>query len=237
MKAITATLAMCGFTCLNLAAGDMKKPYVIRRGDETLTVSNMPASTVSEPITNSFVYIDGEYIVPPYVVSVSNLAVYINGHAVQDFEPWVAKRESYSRRVGITPESVGRSIDSTFRSYVEGLTRGSVTKIARGVEVKSSGLHDGDGGASAIVEKAQRARNGDEQARQELITEMGLEGAMQKVRPDWIQRLAGNTDLETRAARILEAKRQREQHERERREQMERQDGRGNPRQGGNAHQ
>jgi hypothetical protein len=58
MKAIAALLAMCGFTCLNLTAGDMKKPYAIRRGDETLTVSNMPASTVSEPITNSFVLKD-----------------------------------------------------------------------------------------------------------------------------------------------------------------------------------
>jgi hypothetical protein len=44
----------------------------------------------------------------------------------------------------------------------------------------------------------------------------GWKGLCRKSAPDWIQRLAGNTNLEARATRILETKRQREQHEHER---------------------
>jgi hypothetical protein len=237
MKTEVISVACFLTIAASVSRSENKPPYLIRRGHESLAVSNMPTFTVSEPITNSFVYIDGEYIEPPYVVSVSNLAVCINGRAVRDFEPWVSKREAYPRRVGITPETVGSSVDYTYESYVRRLSRGIVPKIVQGMEIKSSGLYDGDGGASAFIGKARKAAQGNEQARQELITEMGLEGAMQKIRPDWIQRLAGNTNLEARATRILEAKRQREQHERERRERMERQDRQGNPRQDGNAHQ
>jgi hypothetical protein len=237
MKTKTVLFAACVFFHLNLIAGEIRKPYVIRRGDETLVVSNMPASTVSEPITNSFVYIDGEYIVPPYVVSVSNLAVCVNGHAVQDFEPMVHGRSHYSRRTGVTPESVGKSVDDLFESYTGMLRDGTAVYLKNGSLRRGYAIRDGDGGALAHVEKAKKAVQGDEIARAELINEMRLDGTLPKVRPDWIQRLAGNTNLEARATRILEAKRQREQHERERRERMERQDGHGNPRQGGNAHQ
>jgi len=41
-----------------------------------------------------------------------------------------------------------------------------------------------------------------------------------KIYPDWIERLANNTSLETRATAILEAKRERKRQEWERREQQ-----------------
>ena len=73
--------------------------------------------------------------------------------------------------------------------------------------------YDGDGGALALVEKARKAAQGDEQAQEELIKEMGLENHLSKLNPDWIERLANNTNLETRATKILEAKRLRERQE------------------------
>jgi hypothetical protein len=236
MKATVATLAVCGFTCLNLAADDMKKPYVIRRGDDILVVSNMPTFTVSDPITNSFVYIDGEYVVPPYIVSVSNLAVCINGYVVQDCEPMVHARSHYSRRIGVTPESVGKSVDDSFESYTGMLRDGTAVYLKNGSLRRGYAIRDGDGGALAHVERAKKAMQGNEIARAELINEMRLDGTLPKVRPDWIQRLAGNTNLEVRATRILEAKRQRDQHEREKREQMEREWREQKERRDGNAH-
>jgi hypothetical protein len=231
--AASVTLALLS----NFAEGEGGTPYLIRRDGEILAVSNMPAFTVSEPITNSFVYIDGEYIPPPYVVSASNLAVCINGRVIRDAEPWVKiPPKTHTHRVGITTESVGHSIDSSCESLVESLKKGGVSKFYWGGQ-RSAGGGDDDGGALALVELARKAAKGDEQARRALVQEMGLENSLSKVRPDWIQRLAGNTNLEARATRILEAKRQREQHERERRERMERQDGHGNPRPDGNAHQ
>jgi hypothetical protein len=237
MKKKAIMFAACAFFSLNLTAGDVKKTYVIRRGDDILEVSSTPTFARSEPVSNSFVYIDGEYLEPPYIVSVSNLAVLINGRIIQNYEPMVHRRDHYSRRVGITPESVGEAVDGLAESYVRRLMLGTVSHIVNGSMRIGYATSGGDGGASVFVERARKAAQGNEQARQELVKEMGLENALLKIRPDWIQRLAGNTNLEARATRILEAKRQREQHERERREQMERQDGHGNPRQGGNAHQ
>jgi hypothetical protein len=54
-----AMLAMCGFIGLGLPAETAWRPYTIRRGDEIMAVSNMPQFTVSEPVTNSFVYVVG----------------------------------------------------------------------------------------------------------------------------------------------------------------------------------
>jgi len=67
---------------------------------------------------------------------------------------------------------------------------------------------------------ARKAKNGDEQAKQMLIEEMGLENSLSHIRPDWIERLANNIKLEARATQLLEAKREREKQERERREQQ-----------------
>jgi len=236
MKTKTISVACFLTIAAGVTRGENKPPYLIHRDGEILAVSNRPAFTVSEPITNSFVYIDGEYVDPPYVVSTSNLAVYINGRTITDYEPWVHKREWYSRRVGITPESVAHSVDSEYKSLVELVKSGGVLKFYWGGQ-SISGTRDSDGGASVFIELARKAEKGDEQARRALIKEMGLENSLSKVHPDWIQRLAGNTNLEVRATRILEAKRQRDQHEREKRERQERewreqkekQDGRTHP--------
>lgn len=211
-------------SCIRGMTDETRGNYIIQNGNKGLVVSNMPVAKVSEPITNSFVYIDGEYIPSPYIVSISNLAVCINGKVVRDFEPWVAKRESYSRRVGITPETVARSVNYTYESYVKRLNHGISPKIIQGFELKSTGVYNDDGGAFALVEKARKAIRGDEQSKRELIEEMGFANSMSKVRPDWIQRLANNTNLEIRATRILEAKRLKEQKEKERREQQNPQD-------------
>ncbi|MCL2103751.1 MAG: hypothetical protein FWH21_01635 [Kiritimatiellaeota bacterium] len=99
---------VCGLTCLSLTADEARTAYVIQPGEETLVVTDMPTFTVSEPITNSFLSINGEYIEPPYVVSVSNLAIVSNGIMVQNDELQVYKREWYSGRVGVTPETIGK---------------------------------------------------------------------------------------------------------------------------------
>jgi len=54
---------------------------------------------------------------------------------------------------------------------------------------------------------------------------MRLENSLSTLHPEWIERLANNTSLETRATAIFEAKRERERQERERHEQMNKQDG------------
>ena len=226
------TLAMCAICMLFglcLTADEIKQPYIIQRGEEIIEVHNMPTFTESEPVNNSFVYVDGEYIAPPYIVSVSNLAVLINGVIIQNDEPKVRKRESYmgsiggmpTGRVGATPENVGRSLDRAAKSYVDGL-QGTVTHFANGGILRGSLLYDGDGGALALVEKARKAMQGDEQAKQALIGDMGLQNHQTILHPDWIERLATNTNLETRATAILEAKRERERQEQERREQQNR---------------
>jgi len=300
-KVTVVTLAIYGVTGLTLMADDVKQPYVIQRWGESFEVSTMPAFKVSAPITNSFVYIDGEYIEPPYVVSVNNLAVCINGRIAKDFtsDVWIPKpppktrptfpqgitkeTDMYDERVqdfisgicdyllktrklgpeqtinemllvlqslpnvknveqdaqrpalfhityqdgttmrrnilpltrtpGCKLETVGRYVDQRCESYVTSLSQGIMLKIADGAEVESSQLSDGDGGALALVEKARKAAKGDEQAKQELIKEMGLENHQTKIHPNWIERLANNTNLETRATKILEAKREREKQE------------------------
>ena len=208
---------MCGLPSLSLIAEEAKNAYVIQRGDETLVVTDMPKSTVSVPITNSFVYIDGEYIEPPYIVSISNLSVRINGRVAYNAEPFVKTRDWYLaqpfKRVGITPESVGDEVTRTYEYYVQRLQNGTISHIVREGPRIGAAQRDGDGGALALVELARKANQGDEQAKQGLIVAMGLENSLQHIRPDWIERLANNTNLETRATKILEAKRLRERQE------------------------
>jgi len=211
------TLIMYGFTCLNLMADEIKQPYTILRGDATLVVSDTPKFKTSEPIPNSFVYIDGEYIHSPYIITVTNLAVCINGRVVTNYEPWVNTREFYlPGRIGITPESVAQSIDSECESLVQNLTRGGTFHFYKGGK-RSSGMDDGSG-ALALIGLAQKATKGDEQAKQTLIETMGLKNSLSSLHPDWIKRLANNKNLETRATTILEEKREREKQERERRD-------------------
>ena len=209
---------MCGFSSLSLIAEEAKNTYVIQRGDETLVVTDMPKPTVSVPITNSFVYIDGEYIEPPYVVSISNLSVRINGRVAYDAERYVKKREWYLAqpfpRVGITPESVGDEVTGTYEFYVRRLENGTISHIVGGGILTGASQGDGDGGAMALIEKARKAAQGDEQAKQAFANEMGLTAhKVTPLHPDWIERLANNTNLETRATKILEAKRLRERQE------------------------
>ena len=228
---------LCGFTGLNLVADDVRQPYVIHRKaemvtrgeippfmqkEETLIVSNMPTFTVSEPLTNAFVFNNGEYVPPPIVVSVSNLAVLVNGIMIKDYESGVRRRESYVERVGVTPESVGKSVDYSAEYYVRCFQSDNmVYHFSNWSMQKSHGSNNAESILN-LIEKARKAAQGDEQAKQELIKEMMLEYpiSQSKVRTDWIERLATNTNLEARATRILEAKRERERQEQELRDQQ-----------------
>ena len=297
------------FISLNLVADGTNQPYVIQRGNEIYEVRNLPAFTMSELIVDSFVYIDGEYIDPPYIVSVSNLNVCVNGRVMRDFVPlvWIPPfvpktlpvlsqeitretdwydervlkhiRDTYTyltqvenllteqtldemfrvyqalpivkevkrdaknparfeityqdgriintniipltgRRPPYNLDNVGIHIDQFYESYVNRLSQGIVLMNVRGFEVKSTVLSGGDGGTLALVVKARKAMQGDEQAKQSLLGEMGLTNYQTILHPDWIERLANNTNLETRATQIIETKRERERLERERREQQ-----------------
>ena len=227
-------LVICGFTGLNLVADDTRQPYVIHRAkgsilagerpfppeDEVIIVSNMPTFTVSEPITNSFVFNNGEYIPPPYIVSVSNLTVFLNEIILYDYERMVHSREFYAGRMGgTTPENVARSVNSSAELWVDGLRFGSVYHLIDGQRRISRNIQDGKS-AWAVIELARKAAQDDDQAKQELIKEMGLETHHVKLRSDWIERLASNTNLETRATRLLDAKRDRERKEQELRDQQ-----------------
>ena len=207
----TATLITTGFISVNLLADEAKQPYIIQREDGNLIVNNMPQQKTSEPITVGFVYISGEYIEPPYIVSVSNLAICINGRVIQNDEPLVRKREFYApfNRVGITPESVAEEVDSSYESWVGYFQKGSVTKFARegGGSYACIGNRNGDGEALSYIELAKKAKQGDEKAREELTRAFTLGGMFTlDFHPDWVERLATNTNLEARATAILEAK-------------------------------
>ena len=219
MKTMATCAAVILFS-LSLMAEEMTQPYLIQRGEEIIEVHNMPKFTASEPISNSFVYINGEYIPSPYIVSVTNLSIFINERLVQNYESSVRKRESYppGTRTGHTPELIGRDVDFHCESLTMSLIRGRVLQFYRGGQ-SNSGMDDGSS-ALARIELARKATKGDEQAKQALIQQMNLKDSLSHVHPDWIERLATNTNLETRATVILEAKREREQRERERREQQ-----------------
>ena len=221
------TTALAGFITMNLLADEAKQPYIINWGEQIMEVHDMPAPMVSKPISNSFVYVDGEYVEPPYIVSISNLAVCINGRIVNNPEPWVRPREWYGigRRIGRTPENVGEDVTWTYEYYVRSLQKGTISHIAGGFPRIGMAQSDGDGGGLGIVQMARKAMLGDEQAKQALIGSMGLVSSLEFVHPDWIERLANNTNLEIRATAIIEAKREKERLEQERREQMNRKDG------------
>ena len=209
MKKMLTTATLVGFTSLTLLADEANQPYIIQRDDEVIEILEMPTFTVSEPISNSFLYINGEYIEPPYIVSVSNLAVLINGIIVQDNERSVHSWEWWENRggrIGLTPDRVRESVDSSAESFVRGLQSGIVQHLANGGRLSSARLYGGDGGALSIIERARKALKGDEQAKKQFAREMGLETRMSVVHPDWIERLATNTNLEARATAILEAK-------------------------------
>ena len=308
---ITATMAISGFICLNLLADETESEFLVQRGEKTFIVNSKPQHTVSEPIHNSFVYIAGEYIEPPYIVSVSNLAVCINHRVVNDFasivfipspRPAIPRErpvlsESINRETSINDEhlrkyvqqmllflqgenkfdidqkaealisiyqslpnikaverdskvptclqltfqdgttigthfqslprkpaynlnNVGMAVDRDYENWVQNLQAGEVIKFFHegGGSRSSQRISDGDGGALAIVELARKAKSGEEHAKQQLIVTMGVKDSLSTLHPDWIERLANNTNLEVRATRILEVKRERERKERERRE-------------------
>ena len=216
------TVTTCLILGIQSIADEVRQPYIIQRGDEIIAVHNMPVFIASEPISNSFVYINGEYIESPYVVSLSNLTVLINGKIIQNYEPWIHNREWYTGRVGATPENVGSSIDLFSNHLVNSLTDGVLYQFYNGGR-RTSGMGDGSFELTRI-ELARKAIKGNEQAKQKLIQEMRLENSLSIVHPDWIERLANNTNLETRATAIIEAKREKERLERERREQMNKKD-------------
>jgi hypothetical protein len=153
--------------------------------------------------------------------------VLVNGVMVRNHEPLVHSHEYIQSQMGmgrrvsmINPETVGKYVDDSAERFARSLQMGSVEHILGGYPQKGSALGNGDGGALALVEMARKATKGDEQAKQKLKEAMHLENAM--LRPDWIERLANNTNLETRATVIIEAKREKERQERERREQQNR---------------
>jgi len=228
MKKMTASATLLFISLLH-KADDVKQPYTIQRGEEIIVIINMPKFSASEPISNSFVYIDGEYVPFPYVVSVTNLSVFINGRLARNYERMVHTHEFYQRQSAmgrrvsmIMPETVGKLVDDSAERFVESLQRGVVDHIIGGSPRIGSALGNGDGGALALIDQARKAVKGDEKAKQELTKAMGLENSLSRVPPDWIEKLANNTKLETRATAIIEAKRERERQERERREQQNR---------------
>lgn len=119
-----------------------------------------------------------------------------------------------TRTPGCRLETVGRYVDSECERWVCDLQQGMIVKfIKEGGERESYAVGDGDGGALAYIELAGKAEHGDGEAREELINAFKVGESVPDFRPDWIERLANNTKLETRAKQILEAKREREKQE------------------------
>jgi hypothetical protein len=80
----------------------------------------------SEPIDKSFVFYDGEYLEPPYVVSRSNLAVCVNGRVVADFSSRVQPAlQPPQERPALPPTITGNSTlkDEELRKYVGAMSR------------------------------------------------------------------------------------------------------------------
>ena len=58
-------------------------------GSETVQSSTEALGTTEgKPITNGFVFIDGKYIAPPYLVTREGNGIYINGYLVEQPCPW-----------------------------------------------------------------------------------------------------------------------------------------------------
>ena len=120
-----ATTAISGFICFNLMADENENKCFVQRGDKTFIVNNTPQHTVSEPIHNSFVYIAGEYVEPPYIVSVSNLAVCINGRIVNDYASDVfipSPRPVIPQERPVLPNEISKETDNNderILSYVQ----------------------------------------------------------------------------------------------------------------------
>ena len=119
-----ATAAISGFICFNLLADENENKCFVQRGDKTFIVNNTPQHTTSEPVHNSFVYIAGEYVEPPYIVSVSNLAVCINGRIVNDYASDVfipSPRPVIPKERPVLPEEINKDTDmynESYRSYI-----------------------------------------------------------------------------------------------------------------------
>ena len=123
MKKLLTTLAIYGFTCLNFMANEVKKSFIIQKDGKSFEVTNLPVFTKSEPITNSFVYIDGEYVEPPYIISTSNLVVYINERIIRNFVPDVLLPAFYTKTRPELPKDLNEETsmyDERFNFYLWG---------------------------------------------------------------------------------------------------------------------
>jgi hypothetical protein len=67
-----------------------------------------PAFSRSAPITNSFVFLNGEYLETPYIVSCSNLVIQINGRVIADYSSQLAAAPSIPRERPAVPASFSK---------------------------------------------------------------------------------------------------------------------------------
>jgi hypothetical protein len=67
--------------------------------------------TEGKPITNGFVFVDGKYVEPPYIVTRQGNGLLINGHLIEEPCPWPIPEISKPRESTTdpkTPVSIGR---------------------------------------------------------------------------------------------------------------------------------
>ena len=80
-QSLTIAIAVTALTCASQLASEAATNSVMS------SVQDLGV-TDGKPITNGFVFIDGKYLDPPYVVSRQGNGVYINGNLVEQPCPW-----------------------------------------------------------------------------------------------------------------------------------------------------
>jgi hypothetical protein len=108
-QAVAYTIAMLGMAALQTHAGENRQKM------------EGPYFTQSEPITNGFLFVEGEYIELPYIVSKKDRAVCVNGKVLFDYAPMLREPPVTPRdrpALPVTVNSNSKLFDSDLKKYL-----------------------------------------------------------------------------------------------------------------------
>lgn len=121
MRKIKLIAFTFGFACSSW--GDLPEEVSYLWNDTT------PQSTIlalgveeSTPITNGFVFIDGRYIPPPYIVKREGNGIFINGNLIEERLPWPVRiqenqeKKVFSKELPVMPDSITEATPSSNRT-------------------------------------------------------------------------------------------------------------------------
>lgn len=86
------------FLCLSVLSANLGQ------GAEDQTTGTV--FTASQPISNGFVFVEGQYVEAPYVVSRKNLEIYINDRLIADYAPLVKEVPKPEKERPVVPSDI-----------------------------------------------------------------------------------------------------------------------------------